>query len=195
MPTLTTASPSPDLSQAFRWTRQRYDQAVDAGVFTTDDKIELLEGEIVPKMSQNNPHRVATALTNEAVRLAFAGEGFVQVQSPIGLSPVSEPEPDVVVVLGSPRDFLADHPGPESILLLIEVSDSSLREDRTRKLRLYAEAGVVEYWIVNLRDRVLEVHLDPHTDGYTTRHVLRPDDSITPSQRSGATLLVSDLLP
>ena len=180
---------------SFQWTRERYDLAVESGVFTPDDKIELLEGELVPIMSQNSLHRVATALVVEALRKIFGRRGFVQSQAPIALSGWSEPEPDAVVVKGGPRDYMEDHPGPAAMLLIVEVSDSTLRKDRSRKAFLYAEAGIVEYWIVNLQDSILEVHRDPSGDAYRTKMTLGSGETVSPIQAPDATIAVADLLP
>lgn len=188
-------APPAEVQRSFVWTRERYDQAVAAGVFTPDDKVELLEGQIVPVMSQNPPHSVATVLIAEALRSVFPTEAFVQSQAPIALSDRSEPEPDAAVIKGNPRDYRSDHPAPDSILLLAEVSDSALRADRVRKARVYAMAGIAEYWIVNLQDRTLEVHRDPAGEAYRTKTTLNPGDSATPLHAPDASIPVADLLP
>lgn len=181
--------------QRFRWTRERYDRMIDAGVLTTEDKVELLEGEIVPKMTQNNPHRTSTLLVGAALRSAFGDDTFVQEEKPIALSEQSEPEPDVAVIRGAIRSYLDDHPGPEAILLIVEVADSSLRRDRTHKALLYADAGIVEYWVVNLVDRVLEVHRDPVGGAYGTKITLTTEDAVSPVRCPDASIPVADLLP
>ena len=184
-----------EADQRFRWTRERYEQAVETGVFTTDDKIELLDGEVVAKMPQNTPHRTATLLTAAALREAFGDNAFIQDEKPIALSEASEPEPDVAVVRGSIRDYAGEHPGPDALPLLVEVADTSLIRDRFHKASLYAEAGIEEYWIVNLTDRVLEVHRDPAGDAYRTKTTLGPVDSVSPLARPEVSISVADLLP
>ena len=179
----------------FQWTRKRYDQAVDAGIFGPDDKVELLEGQIVPKMPQNTPHSAATTLTAAALREAFGTGSYAREEKPIALSDLSSPEPDVAVVKGSPRDHLEGHPGPDDILLLVEVADSSLVKDQTRMARLYAEADVAEYWIVNLRERMVEVHRDPVGGTYGTKAMRSVGETIEPVHAPGASIPVADLLP
>jgi Uma2 family endonuclease len=194
-PALSPRAPVEARPSRWLWTRERYDRAVNAGVFTPDDEVELLDGEIIEKMPQNNPHRTATLLAGQALRAVFGPDAFAQEEKPIALSDQSEPEPDVAVVRGTIRDHLADHPGPGAILLLVEVADSSLFRDRVWKARLYAAAGVPEYWIVNLPGRVLEIHRDPAGGAYRTKTTHEPGESVTPLARPETSIVVADLLP
>jgi len=184
-----------EADQRFRWTRERYEQAVETGVFTTDDEIELLDGEVVAHMSQNELHAVTTGLVSDLLRDVFGPEAHPRDEKPIALSDTSEPEPDIAIVRGGRRDYLDGHPQPEAVLLLVEVSGTSLIQDRFRKATLYAEAEIVEYWIVNLTDRVLEIHRDPAGDAYRTKTTLGPDDTVSPLARPEASISVADLLP
>ena len=195
MPTTASRSRQIEADQRFRWTRERYEHAVDRGVFTTDDKIELLDGEVVAQMSQNELHAVVTGLVSDVLRGVFGTDAHARDEKPIALSEASEPEPDVAMVRGGRREYLDGHPQPEAVLLLVEVSDTSLIQDRFRKAALYADAGIPEYWIVNLVDRVLEVHRDPAGDAYRTKTTLGPDDSVAPLARPETLISVADLLP
>ena len=189
------APPRPESGQRFRWTRERYDRAVETGVFTEDDNVELLGGEVVTKTTQNSAHRTATLLVSQALRPIFGANVFVQEEKPVGLSDRSEPEPDVAVIRGEIRDYVADHPGPDALLLLVEVADTSLRRDRTTKAALYAEAGVAEYWIVNLQSQALEVHRDPAVGTYRTKTTHERGGAVSPVNAPGASVAVADLLP
>ena len=182
-------------SETFCWTRERYDRAVEAGVFGPDDRIELIEGRIVQKMPQNNPHRTSTLLTGDVLRHAFGEGSFVQEEKPVALSDQSEPEPDIAVVSGTIRDYAGGHPGPDAILLLVEVADTSLIRDRERKARVYAEAKIVEYWIVNLQDQAVEVHRDPAGGAYRTKATHERGGAVTPVRAPDASVAVADLLP
>jgi Uma2 family endonuclease len=142
-----------------RWTRQEYDQLVERSFFRSDERLELLDGLLLVKEPHSSAHMTAVRLVEEALRLAFGTGWDVRTQGPIALDPRSEPEPDASVVRGSPRDYRDAH--PTSPVLVVEVALASLRLDRTRKGRAFARAGVTEYWIVNLVDRVLEVHREP----------------------------------
>jgi Uma2 family endonuclease len=165
--------------QLRRWTRQEYDRMIDAGILGPSDRVELIEGEIIEMSPQKPPHAVCVQLAEVALRRAFR-EGFhTRVQLPLALAD-SEPEPDLAVVRGSIRDYLAEH--PTTAVLVVEVADATLDYDRRRKARVYARAGIPEYWLVNLVDRVVEVYREPY-----------PDDSYAQVQRFGATNSVSPL--
>src|SRR3989441_12440137 len=137
-----------------RWTRHEYARLIDHGFLDEDDPIELLDGLLLVKEPQHSPHRTAVLLAAKAVELAFGAGWFVQVQSPIILDDRSEPEPDVCVVHGSPRDYVGAHPTRPA--LIVEVAQSGLRMARAREAAAYARAGIADYWILNLSDRVME---------------------------------------
>ena len=181
-----------------RWTRVEYDKLIETGFLGPGDKIELLGGQLCVSEPQNNPHATAISLGLEAIRHALAPGWHVRVQLPIALDDESEPEPDLAVVSGGPRDY-ADHPSRPA--LVVEVADSSLALDREHKGSLYARARLPEYWIVNLVDRVLEVHRESGPDagapyGWAYRVVLTlgPDEHVTPLAAPSARLLVADFL-
>jgi Uma2 family endonuclease len=177
------------------WTREEYHRASDLGLFRPDERLELLDGEIIEKMTQNSPHATSVAQAAGLLGAAF-GVGFhTRSHSPIILNEISEPEPDVAVVPGAAFDYLTGHPRAADLLLIVEVSDATLRFDRTRKRTAYARAGIREYWILNLRERRLEVYRDPSSSRYRTAHVYGEPDTVTPLAAPHATLRVADLLP
>lgn len=179
-----------------RWTREEYYRAAELGLFRPDERLELLEGEIIQKMTQNPPHTTSLSLSLVALESAFAGRGyFVRIQAPISLPGDSEPEPDLAVVAGCPRDYQTQHPVAANVLLLVEVSDTTLGFDRRRKAAAYAAAGIREYWIVNVIDRQLEVHRDPSGSAYGLVTVHAPTDSVSLLGAPQATIPVADLLP
>ncbi len=178
-----------------KWTVEEYERLLALGVLTENDRVQLVEGEIVEMSPQNAPHAAAVRLTEEALRQAF-GRGFdVRVQMPLRLAPHSEPEPDVAVVRGSPRDYRDRHPGGEDTVLVVEVADATLSFDRERKGRVYAAAGIPEYWILNLNDRELEVYREPEGGEYRIRVVLREGEAVAPLFRPDARIPLGDLLP
>jgi Uma2 family endonuclease len=143
--------------------RVEYERMVELGLFE-DERIELLRGALVAMSPQKGPHANGTARLGESLIVALAGRAHVRQHSPIALSEDSEPGPDIAVVaLG---DYSKEHPA--TALLVVEVADSSLRKDRQVKADLYAEAGINEYWILNVVDLVLEVHRDPAGDHYAS---------------------------
>jgi Uma2 family endonuclease len=142
-----------------RFTVEEYHRLGEIGVLTENDRVELIHGWIVPKMTLNPPHNHAvTALTEYFVQLAR--DCTVRIQQPI-TTPDSEPEPDAVIAIGSRADYKSRQPKPSECIIVVEVADSSLQEDQTTKLTLYAGAKVAEYWIVNLVHRRVEVYTQP----------------------------------
>ncbi len=182
-----------------RWTRAEYAKLISTGLLGPGDKIELLGGQLCVSEPQNSPHARAISLGLETIQRALAPGWHVRVQLPIALDDESEPEPDLAVISGGPRDY-TDHPSRPS--LVVEVADSSLALDREHKGSLYARARLPEYWIVNLVDRVLEVYREPAPDaaalfGWTYRVALTlgPDKYVTPLAVPSARILVADFLP
>jgi Uma2 family endonuclease len=173
---------------------------IQAGVFARDNRFELLEGWIVPKMSRNPPHDASMELARGEVSHRLPQGWHVRQQSAITLED-SEPEPDLALVEGTARRYSARHPEPADIQLIIEVADSSLMEDKRRKMRLYARAGIHEYWIINLVASQVEVHTDPTGPSgvpeYHARREFKIDESV-PLIIGGQVLApipVKDLLP
>jgi Uma2 family endonuclease len=138
----------------------QYHAMIREGVLTDDDTVELLEGWLVQKLPKNPAHRLATRLVREGLERTSPSSYFVDAQEPVTL-PDSEPEPDVTVVRGKPRQFRERHPGPPEIALLVEAADATLERDQRSKKRIYAKAGIAVYWIVNLVDRRVEVYTEP----------------------------------
>jgi len=147
------------------WTRVEYDRLVELGVFE-GEPLELIGGQLVVAESHGAYHAAAISAADYAVRAALPAGWLVRIQLPVSLDDESEPEPDLVVVPGSPGDYYAAH--PDRPALAIEVAESSLSFDRERKGSLYARAGIRDYWIVNLVDSVLEVYRDPEPDPSAT---------------------------
>jgi Uma2 family endonuclease len=188
------------LERARRWTRGEYDRLISLGIFRPGQHLELLGGHLIVSEPQSSLHSAAVGLVDEALGACFGPGWAVRVQMPIALDDESEPEPDVAVVVGTHRDYAAAHPTRPA--LLVEVADSSLSDDRGTKAALYARAGIADYWILNLVDRVLEVCRDPVTaamqsSGWRYRDiaVLRPGTAVAPLSRPDATVEVAAILP
>ena len=179
--------------QTHRWSREEYERMVSAGVFHPEERLELIDGEVFEMTPQSSRHATAVRLAEEALRMIFAQGYDIRTQLPLVLDPGSEPEPDVAVVPGSPRDYLDAH--PDTALLIVEVADSSLGHDRELKTGLYARNGIPEYWIVNLVDGCLEVYRDPEGGRYSSHTILYCDDSVSPLFGPDALISVSELLP
>ena len=183
-----------------RWSRVEYDRLIEKGIFLPDERLELLAGELVVREPQKTPHAAGIQLVEDALRQAFGAGWAVRVQLPVALDDESEPEPDVAVVPGGPRDYLAAHPSRP--VLVVEVAETSLALDRTHKGSLYARAGLADYWILNLVDRVLEVYRRPAQSSeapfgraYNEVQSLGATDLVSPLAAPEARIPVAALLP
>lgn len=182
--------------QVRRFTRSEYERMAAQGILRPDERVELLEGAIVVKRPQGARHTNVILLIAEALRGAFGRRRTVRIQMPLAIGDLSDPEPDVAVVEGTPDDYTTDH--PTTALLVVEVSDSTLALDR-RKAAIYAQSKTPEYWIANLADGVLEVHRDPlesakGTWSYTNVKRVKPAGTVQPLGAPKAKLKASDLL-
>jgi Uma2 family endonuclease len=183
-----------------RWTRVEYERLIETGFFQPGDPVELIAGQLLVAEPQGSGHFAAIRAVQEALRAAFGPGWEVRGQGPLALDEESEPEPDVAVVPGSFRDYATRHPSRP--VLVVEVSESSLALDRAHKASLYARAGLADYWIVNLVDRVLEVYRDPGPDPsapfgwrYRSAEALGAQASVSPLALPGVRLRIADLLP
>ena len=178
-----------------RYTSERYFALVDAGSLRADDRVELLEGVIVAMSPQNPRHASATTRVHDALREALGRRAVIRVQLPLIAGAYSVPEPDVAVVPGQPADYDDGH--PTTALLVVEVADSSLVEDRLTKATIYAAANIPELWVVNLRDECVEVFRRPDSEGrrYTETRVFHRPERIELTAFPGTTVAVEDLLP
>jgi len=151
------------------WTLEDYHAMIEAGILTSEDRVELLFGQIVEMNPVGRAHSTTVKKINKFLNQRLSGDDFViGIQDPVTLVDSSEPEPDVYVVKGPLEQYLDHHPGPEDILLLIEVSDSTLEKDKGAKKVNYAQAGIKEYWIIDVYARQIlrYVDADPDTSTY-----------------------------
>ena len=169
--------------------RNEYDALVALGVFQ-DERVELLDGALVAMSPVGPPHSSAVQKLTELLLPRLLGRATVRVQSPFAAHDLSEPEPDVAVV--PPGDYHAAH--PRKAYLVIEVADSSLQTDRSKKAAIYAECGIPEYWIVNLAQRCVEVHTDPIGASYRSVRQVGHEASLCPVHFADLQLRVADFL-
>jgi Uma2 family endonuclease len=141
-----------------RFTVHDYHRMAEAGILTEGDRVELIDGEIVEMSPIGWQHMLCVNLLNDLLSAHARSTAFISIQNPIRLSEHEEPEPDITVLR---RNYGSRIPGPEDVILLVEVADTSLSYDRTRKLPLDARAGIAEAWIVDLQGEALERHTDP----------------------------------
>jgi Uma2 family endonuclease len=181
------------------WQRAEYDRLVGLGVFH-GEPLELIGGQLVVAEPQGSYHASVITKIDYVLRAILPSGWIVRLQAPVSLDDESEPEPDLVVVAGRPGDYRDSHPTQPA--LVIEVAESSLGFDRTRKGSLYARAAVPDYWIVNLVEGVIEVYRDPEPDtsavfGWRYRSATRlaPPAAVVPLAWGGVRIAVADLLP
>jgi len=178
-----------------RYTVEEYFGLIDDGVLGPDDRVELLEGVIVPMAPHDVPHAAGVTRAHEAIRSAVAGRAVVRCQLSFLAGAGSVPEPDVLVAPGTLADY--DHQHPRRALLVVEVADSSLKSDRLTKTAIYAKAGVPEFWLVNLPGRCIEIHRAPDVvlGGYRDVRTARSGHRIAIEAMPDAVVAVDDVLP
>lgn len=177
-----------------RFTTAEYLQIAATGIFGEEERYELLEGEIVEMSPLGPQHSAAVTRLTELIYTLNNPQITIRVQDPVRLGDFSVPQPDVAVVNRRDDRYAGGHPEPEDILLLIEVSESSLAYDRNVKLPLYAQAGITEVWLVALLPQVVEIYREPGENGYGEKRTARRGDTIAPLNLPGATLTVEAVL-
>ena len=175
-----------------RFTVHEYHKMAEAGILHEDDRIELLDGELVEMAAIGTRH---FNCVNRLTRLLVTSVGediVVSIQNPVRLNEYSEPQPDVALIRA--RDYDESLPTPEDVLLLIEVSDTTLAYDRGTKLSRYAQAGIPELWIVNLPGERIEHHTGPSGDLYGHVHLLRRGETVESAALPGLSTRMGDVL-
>ncbi len=192
-------TPRPDrsatgpLAPPRRFTVDEYLQMTESGILTEDDAVELIHGQIVELSPENTPHRATIMkVTRVLVESLDADTYAVQTQSTLPLDDRNAPEPDLAVLRGTPDDLMQ---GELPVALVIEVADTSLERDRTVKQRLYAQAGIPAYWIVNLAARELEMFSDPRGERYRERTTRPEPAAVNVPVTPPVSVEVQDLLP
>ena len=179
---------------------QQYHDLLRQNTESDREPIELLEGWVVPKMGEDAIHSATVEVTADLLRALVPAGWVVRGPHPV-TTPDSEPEPDVTVARGTQRDYFRRHPTPADCALVVEVANTSLRQDRGIKRRLYARAGMPIYWIVILAERCVEVYADPSgpavEPGYaaTRRYADGERVPVVVDGRAVGTVAVADLLP
>ena len=169
------------------WTVDGYHRMIEAGILTTEDKVELLEGRIIQMSAQRPPHAATTQRTSDYLKARLMERAYVRMQLPITIT-TSEPEPDIAIVRIDPAIYGEHHPTPNEILLLIEVAHTTLRQgsgttlvtDREEKALIYARANIADYWILDIVGRRVYIFRNPSNEGYQSTTVLNQDAAIEP---------------
>ena len=163
-----------------RFSIDDYHRMGQVGIFSEDDRVELMDGEIVVMTPIGSPHAGKVARFIRIFTQRLGDRAIVNAQNPVVLPPDSEPQPDLAILRPRPDFYERSHPGPGDVILLIEVSDTSLEYDRTAKLPLYARAGIPEVWIVDLAAETVEVYQQPSATGYRQVTLFTRGQSLAP---------------
>lgn len=178
----------------YRWTVAEYEELGRAGIFGEDDRVELLNGEIIIMSPIGYRHATALRWLNNFLARRAGDRYEVDPQNPFNLDDASQPQPDLTLV-DPAVGGKGRHPTAADLFLVIEVSDSTVRYDRVDKLPAYARNGVREYWLLNLDDGVLEVYRGPRGEVYQEVRVLGPEESVAPLAFPDVVVKVGDFLP
>lgn len=174
------------------WTVKQYEKMAKLGWFA-DGKVQLVGGKVYQMSPMNNPHWWGVARTMRKLQQIFGGDYLVVSQLPLTLGENSQPEPDIAVIAVDSDNHPEEK--PNTALLVVEISDTTLRFDQTKKSLDYAQADIAEYWILNLKTRQLEVRREPTKKGYTSTRTLAESDEVSPLSAPDAKIKVADLLP
>jgi len=178
------------------WTMAEYHRMAEVGLLKPTEKVELIAGQIIRKMSpQGTPHSTAIRIIQSLLLRLVSDRAFVQIQLPIQLYDYSEPEPDIALVMAGELNYLDHHPRPEEIYLIVEVADTTLRIDTGLKAQSYAEAGIADYWVLDLKNRQLRVFREPGATGYQSVVTLPITTQISPRQFPEINITIAELLP
>lgn len=176
------------------FTVREYHKMIDAGVFVGNSDWELIEGEIVKKMTVGDYHISCVNRLNMFFAVKLAGKAIVSVQNPVVISDVSEPEPDVTILRFREDFYASGKATAKDVLLLIEVSDSTVSYDRSTKIALYGEAGVSEVWLVNLPRQILEVYTEPQNGKYKVVKKVGKNETVAPQLMPEIKMKVSEII-
>lgn len=178
------------------WTVQDYHRMSDLGILDPNERTELIAGQIVIMTAKGTPHVLTLRILAHLLEDALGDRSvFVSTQDPILLNNSSEPEPDLAIVKGTMFDYAEHHPVPEDIYLVIEVADSTLKQDCQVKDKLYARSNIAEYWVIDLKNRQVHIFRDPTSTGYTSQLILTETHSISPLAFPEIVLSIASILP
>lgn len=171
-----------------------YHRMGEAGILSGSDRVELVEGELVAMSPVGSPHAGTVNALNRLLVGAVGGRGVVSVQNSVRLDDRTEPEPDLAVLRPRADDYRSSTPGPEDVVLVVEVADTSLGYDRAVKAPLYASHGIPELWIVDLAAREVEVHRMPEGGRYAALVRVGPGGTLDPELLPGVSIPAAAVL-
>lgn len=176
------------------FTVDEYHRMAEVGILAEDDRVELIDGEIIQMSAIGHRHMVCVIRANTMFIEAFGRKAVVSAQNPVQLSDWTEPQPDLVVFKPRSDFYAARKPTPKDVLFVVEVADTSLRYDGNVKLPRYGAAGIPEVWIEDLKNDLLLVYRDPQHDSYKTSLTLQRGDSVSPIAFPDIRFAIDDLI-
>ncbi|AFY99714.1 Uma2 family endonuclease [Calothrix sp. PCC 6303] len=177
------------------WTVAEYHRMAEAGILEDGERVELLEGKIIWMSAKGTAHSSAVRRTYKLLEKCLGDFASISSQDPITLNDKSEPEPDISVVKIDPLDYADHHPTPSEVYLIIEVADSSLKFDCETKGKAYSEAGISDYWVLDVVKRQLYVFREPTSQGYQNQIVLDADGIVSPLAFPNFQIQIQQMLP
>jgi Uma2 family endonuclease len=171
-----------------------YHRMAEVGIFRPDERVELLDGQIIDMAAKGTAHSAAMTRLERLLRNRLGDRVLLRLQDPIELNDFSEPEPDIAVVQFHPLDYEDHHPTAAEVYFLIEIADTSLKYDRTVKAPVYASSGIPEYWVLDVIARKLHVYRLPTADRYQSETTLAEDASVSPIAFPSCVIAVKEML-
>lgn len=177
----------------YKLTIEDYHKLGEVGILNENSRVELIEGELIHMAPIGIAHVWAVTRLNHLLVQAVGDRAFVSPAGSVAMPPISEPQPDFALLRPPARDSKPKAPHPEDVLLIVEVSDTTLRYDRGTKLRLYARSGIREFWIVDVNARTVECYRDPQGDAFRDEFVVGMDGQVSIAALPDTHIAVSDI--
>lgn len=169
-----------------------YHRMAEVGIFAADERVELIAGQIIQKMPKGSVHSALCKRIEKLLEKRLEEKVLVRMQDPVLLDNYSEPEPDIAVVHPKTNFYADRHPTPDEVYLIIEISDTTIKQDLGIKANLYAAAGIIDYWVFNVAMQQLHVFREPQADGYQRQIILKSQQSISLLAFSSHSLIVQE---
>ena len=178
-----------------RWRVQDYHRLSELGILDTNERTELIAAQITLMAAKGTSHATSLYLLANALRDQLGSTALIRTQDPIQLDDFSEPEPDLAIVRGTVLDYAERHPRPRDVYLVVEVADSTLKHDCETKDKIYAQAGITDYWVIDVKNRQLNIFRDPTPMGYRSHLILTEPNQAGPLAFSSLVLSLTSILP
>ncbi|BAY08579.1 Uma2 family endonuclease [Calothrix sp. NIES-2098] len=177
-----------------KFTVEQYHKMLESGILTEDDRVELIQGEIIEMSPIGTKHAACVKCLNKLLSSKLRDRVLIAIQDPVELDNNSQPQPDVALL--KPRDdfYATAHPRPQDIFLLIEVADSTIEYDREQKIPLYAEANIIEVWVVDINEQIIEVYQQPTAEGYQHMQKFASGQTLTIKSFADVNITVNEIL-